>query len=307
MASHDDEQDVGELQVIENQLLESYLQQKNIELPSNWATEPIPTKKDEHLVEIDFKLQIAIETLSHLNNAIDSRKEASSKLISTLKVMLNETKLRIHDIQRDAHEFQRDVVEGGKCSNNSGRYKAEKFLRYLEGKLLDQESTLDKLRLKNNTLLNTKRKLEAQLSREEDTSFHLIDYQQMQMRQEQNKKALQEKASKVAQRKIFFEKTKQHIEALQAKLHELKAKSNANEKAVVMREAYLERLDELVYSKEDVVDGLKNVLRNKESPSEILEDEPSGPDVMEVDSLICLQPASHKSCAHPFSFPLPIL
>ena len=269
--SHDDNDDKqnkplndDELQ-IENQLLEQYLKQRNVnvELPSSWSTEPIPTQRHDCLAPVDFKLQIAMESLSQLNNTLETRKEAANKLVSTLKVMLQEAELRVADIQRDAHDLQRDVVEGGKCTNNPERYKAEKFVRYMKGKLYDQESALYKLRLKNNTMANRKKKLEAQLSREDETSFHLIDYHQMQIRQKHNKHILEEKANKVALRKIAQEKTKQRIDALQSQLQDLRSQVRSNEKAVAMREAYLERLDECVYSKEDEVGGLKNVSRIK--------------------------------------------
>ena len=119
----------------------------------------------------------------------------------------------------------------------------------------------------------------------------------MQIRHKQNKKVLEAKSSKVALRKIAFEKSKQKIETLQAQLQELKSKSGSNEKAVVMRETYLERMDEVVYSKEDEVDGLKNVLKNKEDPSQIMEDEVCGPDVMEVRK--CVE-AHARCCVCPF-------
>ncbi|KAL7525983.1 hypothetical protein ACHAWF_001586 [Thalassiosira exigua] len=298
-----------ELLIVENDLLERYLKGKGVELPSDWtASDPQKPAHDiesEVELEVDRKLQIAIETLSQLHNALASRRDAADKLVSTLKTMLRETELRIGDVQRDAHDLQRDVVEGGgKCARDPDRYQAEKFIRYMEGKLYDQESALDKLRLKNNTLANRKKKLEAQLSREDDSSFHFIDYHQMKIRDKQNKKLLEAKASKVALRKITFEKAKLKVDALQTQLQEVKSKADSNEKAVAMREAYLERLDELIYSKrcapfntdlapivffltsnykEDEVDGLKNALKNKADPSQILDDEPSGPDVMEAE------------------------
>lgn len=40
--------------------------------------------------------------------------------------------------------------------------------------------------------------------------------------------------------------------------------------------------DEMVYSKEDEVDGLKNALNIKNDPKQILEDEATGPDINEV-------------------------
>ena len=104
----------------------------------------------------------------------------------------------------------------------------------------------------------------------------------MQIKHKQVKKQQEALASKVALRKIAFEKSKQHIDTLQLKLQELKSKCNSNEQAVVMREAYLERLDEMVYSKEDEVDGLKNILNMKNDPKQILEDEATGPDINEV-------------------------
>lgn len=166
---------------IENQLLERYHQQKNLELPSDLsAANESPITQQNESLGIEFKLKIAIEALSQLTNTLESRKEAANKLICTLKVMLQEVDLRISDIQRSAHDFHKEVVvEGGKCTTNTERYKAEKFVRYMEQKLLEQESTLDKLMLKNNTLLTRKQKLESQLNREEDTSFHFIDYHQV--------------------------------------------------------------------------------------------------------------------------------
>ena len=164
---------------IENLLLEKHRKQKNLELPSDLsAANESPTQQNESL-GIEFKLQIAIEALSQLTNTLETRKEAANKLICTLKVMLQEVDLRISDIQRSAHDFQKEVVEGGKSTTNTERYKAEKFVRYMEQKLLEQESTLDKLTLKNNTLLTRKQKLESQLNREGDTSFHFIDYHQV--------------------------------------------------------------------------------------------------------------------------------
>ena len=167
---------------IENLLLEQHRQQKNLELPSDLlaANESPTPQQNESSIPVEFKLQIAIEALSQLTNTLESRKEAANKLICTLKVMLQEVDLRISDIQRSAHDFHKEVVvEGGKCTTNTERYKAEKFVRYMEQKLLEQESTLDKLMLKNNTLLTRKQKLESQLNREEDTSFHFIDYHQV--------------------------------------------------------------------------------------------------------------------------------
>ena len=102
----------------------------------------------------------------------------------------------------------------------------------------------------------------------------------MQIRQKQNKKLLATQTSKVALRKIALKKTQQKTESLQGQLDELNTKSKLIKRGIAMREAHMERLDESVYSKEDEVDGLKNVLKNKASPDQIMEEEPTGPDIM---------------------------
>ena len=269
-----------ELVTIENKLQEEYLRQKNIELPVDYSIAP---QIDESSIPIDAKLQITIESLSNLNTTLEARTEATDKLESHLKVMLSELNERIVDIQRDAHAFQKDVVEGGKCSTNPNRYKAEKFIQYCERKLLAQEAALDRLQLKNSTLIQKKNKLESQLNRNEsnDSSFQYIDYQQMQTKLKRTMKELESKAYKLSLEKISYEKAKHRIDKLQSQLHDLKSKVEKNKKAIVMREAYLERLDEQIYAKEDEVDGLKNVLNNKKSPNQILEGEVVGLDINE--------------------------
>jgi len=268
-----------ELVKIENKLLEEYLLQKNIELTSDYSITP----KQDCSVPVNTKLQITAERLSGLNTTLETRTEATDKLESHLKVMLHEVNERIQDIQRDAHAFQKEVVEGGMCATNPNEYKAEKYIQYCERKLLAQEATLDRLRLKNSTLMQRKNKVECQLNRDEsnDSSFQYIDYQQMQIKRKQTMKELETKASKLSLEKISYEKAKRRIDKLQSQLRDIKSKVEKNKQAIVMREAYLERLDDQVYAKEDEVDGLKNVLNNKKAPDQILEDEVVGPDINE--------------------------
>jgi hypothetical protein len=154
------------------------LQEKGVELP-DWTELSLEHNVEVFSTPIEVKLQIAIESLSKINNLLENRKEAANKLLSTIKVMLNEVELRICDIQRDAHNFKREVVDGGRCNQNLDRYRAEKLIRYFEGKIYDQESALDKLRLLNNTFMNRKRRLESQLNQKENVSFHFIEYHEV--------------------------------------------------------------------------------------------------------------------------------
>lgn len=71
------------------------------------------------------------------------------------------------------------MVDAGRCIHNPERYKAEKLIRYFDGKIYDQESTLDKLKLLSSTYVNRKRRLVSQMNQKEDVSFHSIDYKEV--------------------------------------------------------------------------------------------------------------------------------
>ncbi|KAL3797355.1 hypothetical protein HJC23_010481 [Cyclotella cryptica] len=260
-----------ELLRIENRLLERYMQDKGVALP-DWTS--LLDNTDDIVksvsTQIEVKLQIAIESLSKINDLLENKKEAAERLVSTMKVMLDETDLRIGDIQKDAYNFKRDVVDGGRCARNRDRYKAEKLTRYFDQKIYDQESCVDKLRLLNNTLVERKRRLESQLSLEDDVSFHFIDYQEMQIRQKENKNLSETKSAQVALYKIATEKAKQHILSLQSELEVLKSKAAANEKKLELREKFSSRLDEITQVKQVEVKALQDVLTGNETSDDII-------------------------------------
>jgi hypothetical protein len=293
---------------IENSLLEHYLKEKGIELP-----EMVPGSSYEGTaintpVEVKLQLKLAIESLSKMNNLLDVRREAANKLISTIKVMLTEVDLRIGDIQRDAHNFKRDVVDSERCIHNTDRYQAEKLVRYFDQKIYDQESTLDKLKLLNNTFVNKKRRLEAQLNQKEDVSFHFIDYNEvsypvallkmdlspsphqshchlsrsfkMQIKQKQNKKLLTDKSAAVALRKIAAEKAKQLIVSLQSELEVLKSKALSDENKLEVRTNYSRRLDVLIKAKQEEVKIQKSELKDKQVQNP--DQTQGGPDIIKA-------------------------
>ena len=93
--------------------------------------------------------------------------------------MLTEVDLCIRDLQRDADNFKRDVVDSEKCIYNPDQYQAEKLVKYFKGKIYDQESALDRLRLLNKTFLNKKRRLKSHINQKEDTSIQFIKYHEV--------------------------------------------------------------------------------------------------------------------------------
>ena len=87
----------------------------------------------------------------------------------------------------------------------------------------------------------------------------------MQIKQKRNKKVLESKSAKVAFRKISIEKSKKKTTDLQTKLDNLKSKASSNEKAVEIREKYLERLDEMICDKKKEIETERRVLSEQQA------------------------------------------
>ena len=58
--------------------------------------------------------------------------------------------MRVADLKKDAYEFKRDIVVGAE-NFRTGKTMAEKVIRYMEEKLRQKDSLIEKLKLKNST------------------------------------------------------------------------------------------------------------------------------------------------------------
>lgn len=79
-----------------------------------------------------------------------------------VQAVLEETDVRIAELKKEAYEFKRDIVVGAE-NFRTGRTMAEKVIRYMEEKLRQKDSMIEKLRLKNATLKTHIKKVEVQL------------------------------------------------------------------------------------------------------------------------------------------------
>lgn len=136
--------------------------------------------------------------MDDINHERSQKQTAAEKLVNALKVSLEETEMRISDLQRDAFAFKRDVVVptmsvcGGGGSVGSGygplgtttfgsTIPADRVFRYFRSKLLSMDATVDRLRLELNHQRNKVERVDVQLKQKEKagTSFHYIDFHQV--------------------------------------------------------------------------------------------------------------------------------
>merc|ERR1711998_548768 len=128
---------------------------------------------------LDQKYEIANAILEQKQKDVEGEKKNSEKLIDTLKAVLEETDIRIAELKKDAYEFKRDIVVGAE-NMRTGKTMAEKVQKYMEDKLKNRDSMIDKLKLKNVTI-------KAQIQKKEEMGdvLHYIDFHQLQIENKQ--------------------------------------------------------------------------------------------------------------------------
>ena len=77
--------------------------------------------------------------------------EDGSKELSQVRVEIEEMDERIADAKKDMYDFRRDIIEEGQ-DPRTGRTVAEKMVKYLEDRVRNKDTTIEKLRLKNASL-----------------------------------------------------------------------------------------------------------------------------------------------------------
>ena len=97
------------------------------------------------------KLDIANSEAEAIQKEINETKGNGEKLVDTLKSVIEETDMRVADLKKDAYEFKRDIVVGAE-NFRTGKTMAEKVIRYMEEKLRQKDSLIEKLKLKNSTI-----------------------------------------------------------------------------------------------------------------------------------------------------------
>ena len=97
--------------------------------------------------------------------------------IDSISVLLDGSHARTVEMEKDAFAFKREAVVGEENSPS----QSDKVIRYYEKKLLNLDSTMDKLRLKQIDQSQKLNRLQIQLKQRDDVgdSVHYIDFHQV--------------------------------------------------------------------------------------------------------------------------------
>lgn len=164
------------------------------------------------------KYEIANAELETLKLSIESGRDCSEALLERLKAILEGTDLTIAEIRKEAFDFGRflSAAENGR----TGKYDAEKLVKYLEDKEKAKDSLIQKLTLKNQSLKTQIMKAENQIKHKEEMGDDLkfIDFHQLQIENKKHVKDIDERNKKLLALKLNSGKTVQTLNSLKKKL-----------------------------------------------------------------------------------------
>ena len=222
----------------ENQLFESYitrkLKEKEKEGGANSFNEATMSQQQRNqrdrqlrqLIELkksltpEQKYEIANAELETLKQSIESGRECSEALLERLKAILEGTDLTIAEIRKEAFDFGRflSAAENGR----TGKYDAEKLVKYMEDKDRAKDALIGKLTLKNTSLKAQIMKAETQIKHKEDMGDDLkfIDFHQLQIENKKHVKDIDERNKKLLSLKLNSGKTVQTLNGLKKRLQD---------------------------------------------------------------------------------------
>lgn len=211
----------------ENQLFESYILRKTKDDKrldddydqSNQKKGRNKNKPDKVLrLTAEQKYEIANAELETLKANIEEGREKSETLLERLKAILEGTDLSIAEIRKEAFDFGRflSAAENGR----TGKYDAEKLMKYMEDKFKSKDALIDKLQLKNVSLKTQIMKAETQIKHKEEMGDDLkfIDFHQLQIENKKHVKDIDERNKKLLSLKLNSGKTVQTLNSLKKKL-----------------------------------------------------------------------------------------
>ncbi|KAG8470156.1 hypothetical protein KFE25_008577 [Diacronema lutheri] len=223
----------NEALLCENELFESYLERAN---PALLASEDDPGaatgrhKKQaaaKRVLTAEQKHDLAQHEVEEVKEQIERTKATSEKLLDGLRAQMEECDLRIAEIKKEAYEFKRDIVVGAE-NFRTGKTAAEKVIRYMEDKQRTKGATIEKLRLKNQSLKTQIQKVEQQLQLKEEMGevLHVIDFDQLKIENQQYLEKIEERNSELLRLKLTTGNTVQTLNTLKRRLRNLTAESD---------------------------------------------------------------------------------
>jgi len=207
---------------------------------------------------LNQKLEIATSLLGDIQHDTAESKRLHQQKVDTINISLEEIELRLVDLEKDAFAFKRDVVV--KVDNEApNKANVERLLRYYQSRILSLESTLDRLYLQQSDQKRTLNKLLVQLKQRESvgSSFHFLDFHQLQIDTKKQVQQLTEKTNELA--RVKMQESKQHgkLTVMKGQLAEIEKETQAADKAIALRQKHKVQLDDTIVTATIEIEKIK--------------------------------------------------
>lgn len=223
----------------------------------------------------DEKNDLVSQEIELLQAEIDQLKKAGDKDIDDIRTLMEEVDMRIAETRKDTYEFKRDIIIGAENAR-SGKIIAEKMIRFMEEKLRQKDTVIEKLRLKNSTIKAQITKMEQQLAHKEEMGevLHLVDFDQLKIENQQYMEKIEERNAELLRLKLSTSRTVQVLNNQKSTLGELVAMGVRLRRMIVERKADLQRFEgDLVAVSDEKVHAERNMRQLKAEQDDI--DNPS--------------------------------
>jgi DNA repair exonuclease SbcCD ATPase subunit len=267
----------------ENQLFESYIKRKEHEMEQRGEdTRDMGGRRggrrqqtrDVWDLTPDQKYEIANQELETLKSNIEEGREKSEELLERLKAILEGTDLNIAEIRKEAFDFGRFLSSSE--NGRTGKYDADKLMKYMDDKFRQKEALMDKLQLKNISLKNQILKAESSIRHKEEMGDDLkfIDFHQLQIENKKHVRDIDERNNRLLAIKLHSGKTVQTLNDLKKTLNmEMQKEQDLTEQIEEMKKKRKETDVEILKTNKEArkysksyrnLDAQKN--RNKDMP-----------------------------------------
>mmetsp|Transcript_60883 Transcript_60883/g.73168 ORF Transcript_60883/g.73168 Transcript_60883/m.73168 type:complete len:351 (-) Transcript_60883:293-1345(-) len=236
---NNDEGRHGDIEVVlkqlraENNMLKEFLSSRFCSIANSSVDDICVINKDvdytinsNTILDFEVKLKIVQEMIDGIKKKHQNKKISQEKLVNALTTVIEETDERIVDLRKDAFDFKKEVVVNGE-DPKTGQTISEKIIRYYEVKERKRATLVEKLRFNNSSLAAQIRKKEESLNQKEGgTSFHYIDFHQLEIENKKYRIQAEETKSKLITEKISFASKKLHLEKMETKIKELSGETS---------------------------------------------------------------------------------
>ncbi|KAG1678903.1 hypothetical protein FOA52_003572 [Chlamydomonas sp. UWO 241] len=195
-----------------------------------------------HRLNDDEKNDLISFEVELVQMEIEQLKQAGDKDIDDIRTLMEEVDMRIAETKKDTYEFKRDIIIGAE-NPRTGKITGEKMIRFLEEKLRQKDTTIEKLRLKNSTIKAQISKMELMLAHKEEMGevLHLVDFDQLKIENQQYLEKIEERNNELLRLKLSTSRTVQVLNGLKSSLHEFVAQGGQLRKTIGDRKGELSK------------------------------------------------------------------